>query len=284
MDRKKTQQIGIVLPIMLALSFIMLIIYLLFGVLDRQLNYTYNETVSDKDNGSSSYSALSGDNSQNFVRHDVSCYFSVIQQQLAEFGEPRIMKVSNAPGSISAVYNPNLYYMDGAYIELFDMDGDGIQELFCAGINHDESRISAKLFSFTQNTVYMLTDDLPMMYLPEDNVQSYFVCNSANSSCYLLQEQYNPDGKPIVLMQFYQKTGMEMNSAGKYVRGKKKDISKFDDYIRVEGISAIPLSLETDSRTGDLVTAVGFPPIGSTEDTIMEYVQASADTISRILQ
>lgn len=283
MDNKKSQQISIILPILLAVSFIMLLLYLMFGMFDRQLNMTNEMNAPDSaviNHGE--FGNLDMQSSRS--RFDSSCYMRVIQEQLAEYGEPRPVKVSDAPGVISQVFNPDMYYMDGAFIQLLDFDGDGKLELYCAAVDHEQTRIAAKIYCLQNDEVVLMTEDFPVMLMPEETEQTVFMKTSLTGGFYLVHETYNPQEKPVVLMEFSQKTGASFVSCGKYLRGKGKDAGPFGNYIRVESVSAIPLSLETDDRTGNAKTASTFPQAGVSEEQIMEYVQASADTISRILQ
>ena len=288
MDNKKTQQIGIVLPILLAISFVMLLLYLMFGIFDRQLNETYYDEYNDNNynnaQAGTSDSTVQGNQSNYTVRNSVTCYTQTVREQLAKYGEPRAVQIGNAPGKISSVYSPELYYLDGAYFELLDLDGDGIQELFCAAIDHDQMCVKAKLYGFTDGNVILLKDDLPVMLLPEDSEQTVFMHKTPGEGCYLVFETFNPDGKPVELMDFYEKSGTEFRLAGKYSSGNMKDTLAFDGYIRVASISSIPLSVKTDSLTGEIVTSGTFPQAGTSEDAILHAVQESTDVIGRILQ
>ena len=281
MDNKKTRQISIVLPLLLAVSFIMLLLYMMFGMFDRKLNDTYN----DNNTAASGTAENIGQNAarQNTVRHNVSCYMQVLREHLAKYGEPRAVRIDDAPGRLSDVYNSDLYYLDGVNIGLIDLDGDGIQEFFCAAIDHEQVRISGQLYSFSDGQVVLLKDDLTAMLLPEDSQQTLFVHKSAGNGYYMVNDRFNPDGKPVELMDFFEKTGTELNSAGKYSRGKMENTSPFENYIRVKNMSSIPLSVETDSSTGEAVTVPIFPQTGVSEDEILSSVQAATDIITRIL-
>ncbi|HAG14794.1 MAG TPA: hypothetical protein DCG49_13190 [Ruminococcus sp.] len=282
MNRKKKRSIGIVLPLLLIVSVAMLLVYVLLILLDKQLNR--ERALAEPVNHPAESKSLTPEVTTAPILRDVTYYSDLMQELLAEYGEPRIAKNGDAIGIIGTVYNPEMYFLDGIYARLVDLDSDGIHEMYCAAVDHQNDTIFTALYGYSEGKVKVLSDRLPVMYLPEDSEQTVLMRSTTNNAYYLVNEQYNPNGDPVVLRKIYQKSGFALNEVGKYISGDAKDASKYEAYIHVEGLSAIPLSLIDDSRTRGSHTSIIFPAVGQSKWDIEQYATESAETISRILK